>query len=668
MKKIFILLLSGLFFAGTVQAQISDNIGSIFWTLVDNELTLSGTGEIPNSFFGYTSFDKINKDDVKSVVINEGITSIKDFVFVSYNITSVTIPASVTMIDVNAFKKCEGLTTIKVNASNPLYYFEDGVLFKHDDTLFTYPEGKTGAYSVPDGVKIIGENAFWLCQKVTSVTISPTVTTIEEYAFANSSISSVTINGTGLTKINEGAFDSCADMVSINIPTSVTFIGDYAFWGCEILTSITIPALVTHIGYGIVRDCDAMTSISVADGNTVYSSVDGVLFDKTKTTLIEFPGGKSGKYLIPEKVEKIENMAFYNCKKLTSVTIPASVTTINDNAFAECKYLSSVVNLRTVPQTISDDVFAGVNLSACTLQVPDAKAYRDDPEWGKFGTIKPLEVKITLNLKEICLLIDATSTLIATVESDEITSNTVVWESSYPTVASVDITGKVTALKTGSTEITATAYGSSAKCSVTVMQPGNSSIVGTVDNPGGGKVRVNLYINTNDPGQTKRGIIGGYVLLATTIPNENGEYSFDDLPEGSYQVELVYEDSEAEATEALELSDNETLTDIDFSIKDGVISVFDPPIDPTTRTEDNLDAGMVVYPNPFTDAVRITVETWRAASMCIQVISAAGVIVHTQTIASPDETIHLGHLAAGMYILRMENGKTVKTVKIIKSF
>jgi len=666
MKNSFFLFLFlfGLFCAGTVQAQ-SDNIGSIHWILSDSELTLSGTGEIPNSFFGNSSFELINKDNVKSVVITEGISGISDFVFVSNNITSITIPASVTDIDANAFRLCKGLNTILVNEANTDYYSEDGVLFNQDKTLVIFPEGKAGAYTVPDGVKIIGENAFWLCQKLTSVTIPQSVIAIELYAFTESSITSVTINGSSLISIGEAAFDSCTELTSINIPASVTNIGDFAFWECKQLSSITLPASVIQIGIGAFTGCEEMTSITVDAGNTVYSSADGVLFDNTKTTLIRFPEGKAGKYVIPEPVKIIENAAFYNCNHLTSVTIPASVTTIYNYAFANCNNLSLVVNLKPSPQPISNDVFSAIDLSACTLRVPDVGVYEGTPVWDKFGVFKPLDFRITLNMKEICLMTDATATLSATISGDEFSPNIIVWESSQPTVASVDKTGKVTALKAGFTEITASAYDSIALCTVTVLQPGKSSIGGTVDNAGSGNTRVNLYVKTDDPGLTKRGIIGGYVLLATTVPNGNGEYSFDDLPEGSYQIEVVYEDFDPEATEALELSADETLTDIDFIIDEEEGKVIVKADIPTGKGEIiDTGANVTVYPNPFTDMLHISVETWRAASL--HVINTAGMIVHTQTITNPDETIQLGHLPAGMYFIRIGNGGMVKTVKAIK--
>jgi hypothetical protein len=127
---------------------------------------------------------------------------------------------------------------------------------------------------------------------------------------------------------------------------------------------------------------------------------------------------------------------------------------------------------------------------------------------------------------------------------------------------------------------------------------------------------------------------------------------------------------ESEATDEISLSDDETLTDVDFTVDDGII--IPNPI--STGTEDVFAANLKVYPNPFTDAIHITgiVETWRISTSLneratsLRVINTAGAIVYTRMITHSDETIHLGHLPAGMYIIRLENGRMAKTVKVIK--
>jgi hypothetical protein len=213
--------------------------------------------------------------------------------------------------------------------------------------------------------------------------------------------------------------------------------------------------------------------------------------------------------------------------------------------------------------------------------------------------------------------------------------------------------------------ITASLFESEATCSVTVIQQGNSSISGTVKNAGTGIARVNLYMKPPESG-TKKGIIGGYVLLATTVPNGNGEYKFENLPEGEYQVEVEIDEYESDASKVINLSEDETRSDVDF-IVDTAAGTVAPKV--VTGAVETLRATYLqIYPNPFTDVVRISnigsVETWRATSLQIQVINTAGAIVHTQTITSPDETICLGRLPAGLYFIRLENSKTVKAIKI----
>ena len=129
----------------------------------------------------------------------------------------------------------------------------------------------------------------------------------------------------------------------------VTRIGDWAFYGTK-LTRVTIPDSVTGIGYAAFSKCGSLKSIDVGEGNTEYSSEDGVLFDKNKTVLIHFPAGKGGHYTIPDGVTSIGDHAFIQCARLTSVTIPDSVTSIGALAFRDCFGLKSV----RIPNSITN--------------------------------------------------------------------------------------------------------------------------------------------------------------------------------------------------------------------------------------------------------------------------------------------------------------------------
>ena len=144
--------------------------------------------------------------------------------------------------------------------------------------------------------------------------------------------------------------------------------------------------------------------------------------------------------------------------------------------------------------------------------------------------IQMKNIEITLDRTEIYLLAGATTNITATVTGSEI----VEWNSNNPKVAAVSNIGTVTAVSPGTAVITASAGTIETACTVKVIAPGNSTIEGTVNNAGTSNVRANLYMKPPES-DTKKGIIGGYVLLATTVPNDNGEYKFEDLPEGSYK-------------------------------------------------------------------------------------------------------------------------------------
>jgi hypothetical protein len=165
-----------------------------------------------------------------------------------------------------------------------------------------------------------------------------------------------TINALRVTSIGVNAFED-VDITNVIIPNSVTSIGDFAFYGCYGLTSVTIPNSVTNIGNGAFFYCSGLTNIMVDLLNSAFSSVDGVLFNQNQTTLMEYPGGKVGGYIIPNCVTSIGEGAFeggslnsVSISGLTSVSIPNSVSSIGDSAFQSCGMLTSV----TIPGSVTN--------------------------------------------------------------------------------------------------------------------------------------------------------------------------------------------------------------------------------------------------------------------------------------------------------------------------
>jgi hypothetical protein len=361
-----------------------------------------------------------------NVTIPTNVLSIGEQAF--FNCTSldpVMIPESVTNIGAGAFAGCSSLLNLVVASGNLFYSSADSVLTdKSLTTLLAFPGGLNGQYiarlgglmgpglySIPNSIISIGDYAFY-DSKLTNVVIPDNVANIGDYAFYYSpgltnliipnSVTNIGSNafffcfglnnvtlGSGVISIGDNAFYNCASLTNVTMTNSVISIGDDAFSECTYLTNLIIPDSVTSIGDSAFSDCPSLTSITIPNsvtaigdgaflgcslaafnvgaGNPAYSSVAGVLFNKSLTTLVEYPENRIGRaYKVPSGVIFIGDNAFNGCTILANVTIPDGVATIGDYAFSD----SSVTNV-TMPNTITSiGDYAFFNSPLFSVKIP----------------------------------------------------------------------------------------------------------------------------------------------------------------------------------------------------------------------------------------------------------------------------------------------------------
>ena len=347
--------------SGVVEGVCGDHLTWVL-NLADSTLTISGYGDMydydvwnDETYFPMP-WEEFIYDNIKNIILPDGITSIGDFAFnnESYNITSIhlpegirrigkyafagnagltsiSIPASVELIDTAAFYYCMALTAVHVNSSNRHYCSENGVLFNKDKSkLIIYPAMKQDSYyALPSNVKQIEIGAFLECQSLTEIVLPE-----------------------GITTISSEAFSYCTNLVEINIPNSVNYIGEYAF-----------------------------------DGTAIYENesnwTDGVLY--IDNYLIDSNSDIPNIYEIRNGTRLIVTDAFSYTSALKEITIPASVISIGEDAFRSCSALQKITVLAENPPVLGANVFENVNRNI-PLYVPagSLERYREAAIWNEF--------------------------------------------------------------------------------------------------------------------------------------------------------------------------------------------------------------------------------------------------------------------------------------------
>lgn len=228
--------------------------------------------------------------------------------------------------------------------------------------------------TIQNDVTSIGNWAFYNCTSLKSISFGENsqLTRIGKYAFEECGCLTIIELPDSVIRIGDSAFSYCSSLTSIGIPTGVTTIGVNSFSSCKSLIRIEIPTSVISIGKWAFYNCTSLTSINVAVDNAYYSSDEyGVLFNKDKTNLIQYPAGNLGTYYgIPDSVISIGDSAFFNCSRLTSIGISTSVTSIGSFAFCSCTNLTSI-KIPSSVTSIGTHAFAGCT-SLTSIEIPSS--------------------------------------------------------------------------------------------------------------------------------------------------------------------------------------------------------------------------------------------------------------------------------------------------------
>lgn len=243
-----------------------------------------------------------NMNNLKNIIIPDSVSSIGQWAFASCeSLSNITLPDSIIAIEEGAFSNCTSLD--KIVLPNNLTSLGNDV-FEYCNAEITFPSGleripelgmnATRKVNIPEGVKIIGEDAFWACSNLKEITLPSTITSIESGAFFNTSISgfnypqnidSIPINAFCGTKLTE-----------FSVPPKVTEINDDAFYNCTDLVKISIPESVKYIGTDVFKNCRNLTIYGYKDtAAESYAKANNIKFISADYKVIFKDNGRTQK-------------------------------------------------------------------------------------------------------------------------------------------------------------------------------------------------------------------------------------------------------------------------------------------------------------------------------------------------------------------------------------
>ena len=376
-----------------------------------------------------------------------------EIIHIPDEIEVLTIPDFVKEIPNNTLCSLENLKEVNVSPSHPTFASIDGVLFRKDTKeLICFPREKEikDIYTVPDGIKSIGESAFYYCS-VENIVLPESVTSIKDSAFNKCrKLKSIALPPQ-LQTIGNSVFYGCESIEKVMLPPNVQLIGDSAFNGCEKLKEILLPEGLRIIGEDAFRDCKNLKSVAIpasveeingnpfngcrslevidiGDNNNYYM-VGGVLCGAEPSRIIYClpdstdigPALEDVEYIeknafsnnlgltniiIPNNITGIGYRAFYHCENLVSVTIPDTVDKIAAEAFCDCFNLKEIIIPNSVREIAYGAFYGCKNLT--TVTIPSSVVDFGDREFifGKCDNISEIIVEQGSIAEEYCVAND----------------------------------------------------------------------------------------------------------------------------------------------------------------------------------------------------------------------------------------------------------------------
>lgn len=325
---------------------------------IGNERTSFAT---PSTLTKIRSYPFAYSKNLKEVTLNEGLKEVPHYAFYDSKIVSVNIPASVNEIVTSAFEKCTELQAVN---------FADGSNLESISYNAFSECSSLKQIELPEGLKYIYSRAFQYCSKLSKVNIPSSVTKVGEKAFDNSAVLSNTTAINGIKYLDGWLVWSKTGITEAEVYDGAKGIADGGLADHTTLTTVNIPKSVIYINQDAFDNTPALASINVDEQNTAYSSLDGVLYNKDKTSLVKYGEGRTETaFSVPDGVQSIEAKAISNVFALESVTLPQSLRDIKNRAFSTNVKLTSV-NFSEGLETINFAAFMACTALA-SFSLPD---------------------------------------------------------------------------------------------------------------------------------------------------------------------------------------------------------------------------------------------------------------------------------------------------------